>query len=145
MNEIARDITHAAGLCPHGNSPGKIGDPCTGSPLSPEGGHESDESAELKSGFSSKGYLEAYYRPMDANKMVAAMQELRMDDRSVMDIREVQRGFPELNEQEIENLFILSFHEEVALELMRRHPEDGLRVLDVGGGPTIYQHIPFTL
>ena len=28
---------------------------------------------------------------------------------------------------------------------MRRHPEDGLRVLDIGGGPTIYQHIPLVL
>src|SRR3989338_426777 len=135
MNEKAFDIAVTAGMCPHGNVPGKMSDPCA----------QSQEQQEIEASFSPKGYLESYYRPINVEKMTAAIRELRKDKRKVIDIRDIQKELKNLNEEEIENLFVLSFHEDVALELMRRHPEDGLRVLDIGGGPTIYQHIPLTL
>ena len=135
MNEKAFDIAVVDGMCPHGNVPGKMGDPCV----------QSKEQQEIEASFSPKGYLESYYRPINVEKMTAAIRELRKDKRQVIDIRDIQKELKNLNEEEIENLFVLSFHEDVALELMRRHPEDGLRVLDIGGGPTIYQHIPLSL
>ena len=40
----------------------------------------------------------------------------------------------------VENVFILDFQRKVAGEILRVFPEDHIHILDLGGGPTVYQH-----
>lgn len=100
------------------------------------------ESALFKSNFSAKSYLETYY-PSDFNlkEYMNVSRHLfsSLTNNAKLSVSTVKEKSG-LSEEEIENIIIMIFLEKILIYLSLKH-KDNLLVLDVGGGPTIYQHI----
>lgn len=94
-------------------------------------------------------YLETYYPSVfDENsflKALTAFQEAFFQGgREPLDINTLVRQYG-LSHETVENAAILFHLLSVAEEIDSSSVELASTILDVGGGPTIYQHIPFSL
>jgi hypothetical protein len=94
--------------------------------------------------FGARDYIETYY-PVIEN--VAASLETFKEVQTAIknkpgrfDMREIMET-KHLKGEEVENIFIFDFQRNVSKELLKAFPADHIRTLDVGGGPTVYQHI----
>jgi hypothetical protein len=107
-------------------------------------------------GFDPVAYLKEFYPALDSKisaRVLEIISELHLEikegDISRIDIRPIRemitREFGDSGEktlESIENICIFRFMLQTAIpEILKQKPEDHLRILDVGGGPTIYQHI----
>lgn len=92
-------------------------------------------------------YINTYYpEHIDLKKYswVLDVIQKELDANNKIDINSIfekTRLKPEL----IENIVILNFQKKVTTQLLTAFPQDNIKVLDVGGGPTIYQHIAMSL
>lgn len=110
--------------------------------------------------FGPKAYLEEFYKKIDPTKFETisqAIEEIKTaekskngQDVSTIDLNKLKellssKGL-ELSEEEtttLENYAIYDFlFSEAIPQILKYKPDDHLKVLDVGGGPTIYQHLP---
>lgn len=97
--------------------------------------------------FSARQYLETYYpTSFDQEKFFLALQQVKesMDRDSMVDVKKLSQDMNFATE-EGENAAIFHFLQEVATRLCSVFPDGEAVLLDVGGGPTIYQHIPLSL
>lgn len=99
------------------------------------------ESRHFEQRFNSKDYLKNYYPPLNSavsNQILQKIKELPanipLDAGTVAE----ELGVPI---EAVENVSIINFQTEVTKELLRAYPEDHINVLDVGGGPSVYQHM----
>lgn len=93
--------------------------------------------------FDQRGYLTMYYPALMGIKELASVlkkysRRLSMPSRIPIAHIAVRSG---LSHEVVENLFIIDFTRGVARELLRAYPKGDALVLDVAGGPTIYQHM----
>ena len=95
----------------------------------------------LKENFVSRDYLSTYYpENPDTGGLLEALRQLPQGPASArVDIRNIVADTGLASEM-VENVFILDFQRKVAGEILRVFPEDHIHILDVGGGPTVYQH-----
>ena len=94
--------------------------------------------------FGARDYIETYY-PVIKNvaasfKTFKEVQIAIRDKAGHFDMREIMKA-GNLSGEEVENIFIFDFQRNVSKELLKVYPADHIRTLDVGGGPTVYQHI----
>ncbi len=105
--------------------------------------------------FDSISYLKEFYPNLNSEFALRAMQiieetEKVEEEKILIDIRIVKEllkkeniNFGEKALESLENCCINDFLLRKAVpEILKDRPEDHLKILDVGGGPTIYQHIP---
>ena len=98
--------------------------------------------------FSARKYLETYYpSDFDRGRLLSAIdsveKEMAVSD-GVFDIRSLLAE-TRLSDEEVENAAIFNFLRKVSCRLLRAFPRGEAVLLDIGGGPTIYQHIPLCL
>lgn len=112
-------------------------------------GKEVVNKKNFKKHFNAEAYLNNYYpEKLDQDKIadlvIKNIREKLSKNEGRVNIREVMA---ETNSgwEDVENATIINFQGKVATELLAAFPEDNIKVLDVGGGPTIYQHIPMCL
>lgn len=97
--------------------------------------------------FGPQDYMRTYYpENLDTEKLLWAsgmmQKEYASSDRvSIQKIMEVANIPAEV----AENLAIFDFQREISRKLLEAYPQDKIEVLDVGGGPTIYQHMTMSL
>ncbi|MFA6427295.1 MAG: hypothetical protein WCW16_02510 [Candidatus Magasanikbacteria bacterium] len=124
----------------------------------PFGEFGEDEKELFERQFNPREYIELYYPPIDKESVkhisdILARVEVRemgedgvkltkIDGRLLA--RQFEHGSTEGKSIELlENYCIYDFVARKALPAMlTKRPEDHFSVLDVGGGPTVYQHIP---
>lgn len=105
--------------------------------------------------FNTLSYLKEFYPDSDPVFALRAMQiiensEQIQKNKTVIDIRVIKellsKEYVNFNEkvlESLENCCITDFMLRKAVpEILKDIPDDHLNILDVGGGPTIYQHIP---
>lgn len=93
-------------------------------------------------------YLETYY-PSNFDEQafgaaLAALREAFQSDQRVIDIPRLAMEY-QLPSEVVENAALLCHLSLVACEIRLVYPSGEVVVLDMGGGPTIYQHIPLSL
>lgn len=97
--------------------------------------------------FGAVDYIKAYYpENIDSEKLLWALRMLQEQyaSSSTVDIRSiVERA--NIEPEVAENIAIFDFQREVSRQLLQAYPQDNIKILDVGGGPTIYQHIAMSL
>lgn len=101
----------------------------------------------FEKGFDPREYLRTYYPiPPDAAKILWASEIVNHDyaKSPQMDIRQMVEKF-NVSPEIAENIAIFDFQKAVAKRLLLTYPQDNIDVLDVGGGPTVYQHIAMSL
>lgn len=97
--------------------------------------------------FSAREYLETYYPDnFDQEQFLAAIKTVsqEMQERGKIDVG-LFRQKTGLADEVIENVAIMHFLSGVSRRLLEVFPRGDAVLLDVGAGPTIYQHIPFCL
>jgi hypothetical protein len=105
--------------------------------------------------FNPISYLEEFYPELNPEFALRVMQTIeRVEkveaEKTVIDIQTIKEllekesvNLGEKALESLENCAILYFMLRKAVpEILKDRPEDHLNILDVGGGPTIYQHIP---
>lgn len=101
----------------------------------------------FENGFDPKEYMKTYYPiPPDSAKILWASEIFKQDYSknpkiNLKQMVEIFNVTPEI----AENIAIFDFQKNVAKKLLLEYPQDNIEVLDVGGGPTIYQHIAMSL
>ncbi len=109
-------------------------------------GFEKDnaESAIFKEKFEAQDYIKNYYpEQIDIDKFSWAIKKVQ-DEISQNDGRINIESIVEktnLPHETVENIVIFDFQKNVAGNLLEAYPQNNIKVLDVDGGPTIYQHI----
>lgn len=101
----------------------------------------------FKDKFGPKDYIGNYYpEDFDIDKFVWSLSKIRkgFDDSDRVDITELAE-ITNMEHEAIENIAIFEFQRKVSAQLLEAFPKDNIKVLDVGGGPTIYQHIAIAL
>ncbi len=101
----------------------------------------------FRNGFSPKDYLELNYSPFaKPEKVLSAVESIQVKykDNPVVNAKYLAEEF-NISLLEAEDVAVLDFQRLVAKELLDIYPEDNISVLDVGGGPTVYQHIMMSL
>lgn len=91
--------------------------------------------------FSPRDYVETYYpSDVDVEKLLPILEKVSKIDSNIVDISKIaeEEG---IDPEDLENLFILDFQRKLGEKIIEDHPEKDAKVLDVGGGPTIYQHL----
>lgn len=103
--------------------------------------------ADLRAKFGSREYAQKYYPDhinvaelLSISKKVADIHE----SQSLLNTEEISRELG-VSHETIENVALLDFQRMIVRTLLARFPRGDARVLDVGGGPTIYQHIFMSL
>ena len=97
--------------------------------------------------FGARDYIETYYPAIeDIDKVLAAYKKVdsAFRARKTVDVNHLMEEGG-IDWEEAENLSIFSFQAEVLERLLLAFPRDQMKVLDVGGGPTVYQHIAMSL
>lgn len=98
--------------------------------------------------FIPKDYLSTYYpSDFDLNKFIQTIKWLEKKykkNTKEIDIQEVV-NLINLSHETVENILMFKFQRRVARHLLNYCPQGSLKILDVGGGPTIYQHIAVSL
>lgn len=101
----------------------------------------------LQEAFSARQYLETYYpSSFNEKKFFTALLFIQksMSQGGVLEVGSLSKkiGLPS---EIVENAAILNFLREVSERLLRAYPNGRATLLDIGGGPTLYQHIPLCL
>lgn len=106
---------------------------------------ESEEKIFIEQ-FGPKQYLADYYDPnIDVDRLAHASRELHASGPLAhVDVRNLKETLG-VSHETVENLLIFDFQKTVAKRLLEAYPQDHIDVLDVGGGPTICQHIAMSL
>jgi len=103
-----------------------------------------EEDDIFKKKFGARDYIETYYPAIeDVSASLEVFEEIQFEiknNNNRLDVRRIMRE-KGLRCEEIENMFIFDFQRYVSKELLKAFPEDHIKTLDVGGGPTVYQHI----
>jgi hypothetical protein len=100
--------------------------------------------------FSPRDYLETYYpSDIDPGAFVKAITEvsLRYDDTTesrLLDIGALAKKTG-LSTEIIENAALFDFFRDISKNFLKEFPDGKAVVLDVGGGPTIYQYLSISL
>jgi len=99
--------------------------------------------AELsfKEKFGSREYLTMYYPQileMEVLLDIAHLMHVSQEEKYVIDTLAEKTN---TRHEMIENVAIFNFYRTVVEHLLQVFPEGNARILDIGGGPTIYQHI----
>jgi hypothetical protein len=95
--------------------------------------------------FDAKEYIANYYPEIkDLDSMLAIAQVLHQDPEGHYMIGSIAEKSGTAHEI-IENVAIFDFFRVVTEHFLEEFPDRNARVLDIGGGPTIYQHIGFSL
>lgn len=98
--------------------------------------------------FLARDYLQTYYpSDFDQEAFFSAVQLVRqkmLGTGKTLDAQELSSGGL-LPSEVVENAVIFCFLEMVASRLLEIFPRGDAVLLDVGGGPTLYQHIPLCL
>jgi predicted RNA methylase len=120
---------------------------------------EKDLTSEVFKDFNAEKYINYYYKDIkiesDEDKRVLqkAISIINGVSSKNIDINETDpRKIKKINVKEVmeatglesvivENLSIFNFQKEVLKRLLCDYPKDNIKTLDVGGGPTVYQHI----
>lgn len=104
--------------------------------------------SSLSEVFSAREYLKTYY-PIDFDQeqllsVIDSVEKGMVAHGGVLDTEtlSLETG---LSDEEIENAAIFNFLRKVSTRLLQTFPRGEAVLLDVGGGPTIYQHIPLCL
>lgn len=97
--------------------------------------------------FSSLDYLKKFYPEMDlepASAVFAILEKVQIESgRKVIDLGEITKSLNVGSLEALENICIYEFFLRTVLPaLLEQWPEDHLKMLDIGAGPTVYQHIP---
>lgn len=98
-------------------------------------------------GFNPKEYLQLNYSPFaKPEKVLVAVESIqeKYKEGQIVNARDLAHEFG-ISLLEAEDVAVLDFQRFVAKELLDIYPEDNISVLDVGGGPTVYQHIMMSL
>lgn len=101
----------------------------------------------FEKGFNPKEYMKTYYPvPPDSAKILWASEILKQDysKNPRLNIKQIVEKF-NVSPEIAENIAIFDFQKNVAKKLLLEYPQDNIEVLDVGGGPTVYQHIAMSL
>ena len=101
----------------------------------------------FEKGFNPREYLKTYYPiPPDLEKILWASEIVKnqYSRNTKIDIKDMVERL-RVSSELAENLAIFDFQRVVAKKLLQAYPQDNIEVLDVGGGPTIYQHIAMSL
>ena len=121
--------------------------------LTPESGNRpglvapNTEKETFEKGFDPKAYMQLYYPvPPDAEKIlwVAEIVNHNYRENPRMNLQQMVEKF-NVSPEIAENIAIFDFQKAVAKRLLVAYPQDNIDVLDVGGGPTVYQHIAMSL
>ncbi len=93
-------------------------------------------------------YLETYY-PSDFDELafgaaLIALREAFTPDHQTINVPELATQY-KLSSEVVENAALLYHLSLVACEVQSAYPANEVVMLDMGGGPTIYQHIPLSL
>lgn len=112
-----------------------------GDDVDPETGNFVKKESEF-SKFGAVDYLKTYYPEIERDDAMEILGKISQNNGTI-DLHD----FPELSDspETLENLAIIDFQRKVAIELAKAYPQDKIEVLDVGSGPTIYQHIAVAL
>ena len=105
------------------------------------------EKETFEKGFDPREYIRTYYPiPPDAVKILWASGIVNHDYSKSprMDLRQMVEKF-NVSPEIAENIAIFDFQKAIAKKLLLAYPQDNIDVLDVGGGPTVYQHIAMSL
>lgn len=90
--------------------------------------------------FNPKQYLEQFYPAIENVEAVGLFDKLRELKGNQFNVGEIANEYgitPEI----VENLFLLNFQMETAKEALKNFTIGRFEVLDIGGGPTVYQHV----
>ncbi|MBI2048452.1 MAG: hypothetical protein HYT30_00795 [Parcubacteria group bacterium] len=98
---------------------------------------------DASTGFDAAAYIATYYPPVaDVDQLVRIARIIRdrYTQRKALDIRSIvaEHAVPI---EVVENVAVFDFQRAIARLLLKEFPRGDARILDVGGGPTIYQHI----
>lgn len=105
-------------------------------------------SQSLSKVFSAREYLKTYYpSDFDQAQLLSAIDLVESGMKAQNNVFDMRDLFLEtgLSSEEIENAAILNFLRRVSLHLLQAFPHGRVTLLDIGGGPTVYQHIPLCL
>lgn len=101
------------------------------------------------SGFDPVEYLRLYYPEIDPAQVNAISKAIRQSEQngvvslSLLKENLSQSDAHEVGAETLENYCIYDFMLRRAIpRILQEIPDDHLHILDIGGGPTIYQHIP---
>ncbi len=97
--------------------------------------------------FGPRDYLTTYYpHDVDAGQLLATLRVVRkeFDAQGIIDIEKTVKDTGTAPET-VENLVIMDFQRTLLRYLAKEFPRGNGAVLEVGGGPTIYQHIALSL
>lgn len=101
----------------------------------------------FEKGFDPKEYIKTYYPiPPDKVKILWASEIIKQDysKNSKIDLKQMVEKF-NVSPEIAENIAIFDFQKIIAKKLLLAYPQGNIEVLDVGGGPTVYQHIAMSL
>lgn len=101
----------------------------------------------FKKKFGPKDYIDNYYpEDFDIDKFIWSLGKIRkgFNENDKVDITELAE-ITNMEHEAIENIAIFEFQRKISKQLLEAFPKDNIKVLDVGGGPTIYQHIAIAL
>lgn len=105
-------------------------------------------SQPLEEVFAAREYIETYYpSDIDQEELLSAIRSvsrLVSGKEKTLDVAvlAVETG---LSSEEVENAAIFDFLRRVSYRLLQVFPQGKAVLLDIGGGPTLYQHIPLCL
>ncbi len=102
----------------------------------------------LQEVFSPREYLATYYPSnLDVESFLSAIKAVREEMTSYGEVALVKEIIKttHLSYEVVENAAIFNFLRDVSLDLLKDFPGGQAVLLDVGGGPTLYQHIPLCL
>lgn len=106
--------------------------------------NENSDSRKFKEKFEPQAYLEAYYpEHIDIEEFSRAMEYIQneiLNNYGKVNIENIVDK-TKLPHETVENITIFDFQRRAIKRLLGAFPENNINVLDVGGGPTIYQHI----
>jgi len=116
-----------------------------------------DEEKDFIDDFDPQEYIDLYYPPIDPTIFIKVSEVLSSCETSeegsplrILDIQKIEKKFKtedsSFNTEALENYCIYDFIIRHVLPcLLEKRPDDHFTILDIGGGPTIYQHIPLAL
>ena len=107
---------------------------------------QASEQRVFREKFDPRDYIQTYYpESIDTPLLLRVLQGMHGRHPSAnIDIRDLAANV-DISHETAENLLIFDFQRVVAKNVLKAFPRDHINVLDVGGGPTIYQHIAISL
>lgn len=103
--------------------------------------------SEVFDNFIPRSYIATYYPQVkDLKKLVTVAEQVHVayNKDECIDI-DFLASSSDLNHETVENIAIFHFQSTVAKVFLESFPKGDANILDIGGGPTIYQHIALSL